>query len=220
MTKPSAKLSRAEQKARRPQEILDAAFEEFLDKGFVATRVEDVAARLGLTKGTIYLYFPSKDELFEAMVRHVSEPLVDLRKTAAVLRGTPVERLRHLVTFAYEVTLSERRCREVLRLVVGEGHRFPDIVERHYDEFVAPLMQAVCAIVEEGVAAGEFRSGPATAIPDIFIGPIMHYNLWGLMFNDRRPLEQKSYMGAHIDMMLATLTGEPGKRAPTEPAHL
>jgi len=206
MTKPPAKLTRAEQKARRPQEILDAAFEEFLEKGFVATRVEDVANRLNLTKGTIYLYFPSKEALFEAMIRHVSEPFVELRKATAALTGTPMQRLRQLITVAYQVTVNQRRCRELLRLVVGEGHRFPDIVERHYDEFVAPLMQAVCSIIEDGVAAGQFRAGAATAIPDIFICPIMHFNLWDLMYSDRRPLPQEAFIEAHVDMVVATLT--------------
>lgn len=125
MAKRLKTISRAEQKARRPQEILEAAFEEFLDKGFSATRVEDVALRLGITKGTVYLYFPSKEVLFEESIRQMSLPLSQLRASAETLEGSYAERLRQMIGMAYEMIAGDCKCSELLRLTVSEGTRFP-----------------------------------------------------------------------------------------------
>ncbi|MCM2442721.1 TetR/AcrR family transcriptional regulator [Agrobacterium vitis] len=205
MAKRLKTISRAEQKARRPQEILEAAFEEFLDKGFAAARVEDVALRLGITKGTVYLYFPSKEVLFEETIRQMSLPLSQLRASAEILEGSHAERLKQMIGMAYEMIAGDCKCSELLRLTVSEGTRFPHIVDRHYDEFVAPLLKTVCTLVEGGVAAGEFLPGPAASAPDVLIGPIIHFNLWSILFAQRRPLEQKAYMEAHVDMVMRTL---------------
>ncbi|KAA3450312.1 TetR/AcrR family transcriptional regulator [Mesorhizobium sp. SARCC-RB16n] len=202
MEKIGTKLSRAEQKARRPQEILEAAFEEFTANGYAATRVEDVAARLGVTKGTIYLYFPTKDELFEAMHRQMSAPFSDLRASVAVLEGSCSERLRALVRLAYEKVANDRRIRELLRLVLAEGARFPHMVDRHYEEFIAPVEDAIGALVREGVSSGEFRRTAVAVAPAVLVSPVLHATFLRLMFADRRPFDETTFMEAHIDLVL------------------
>lgn len=91
------KITRAEQKARRPKQILDAAFEEFVERGYVATRVEDIAERVGVTKGTIYVYFETKEELFSAMINHISTPFEDILTSGRKLEGNCENRLRTLI---------------------------------------------------------------------------------------------------------------------------
>ncbi|GLS33464.1 transcriptional regulator, TetR family [Mesorhizobium albiziae] len=205
MEKAGKKTSRAERKARRPQEILEAAFEEFTGKGYAATRVEDVAARLGVTKGTIYLYFPTKDVLFEAMNRHMSAPFADVLASAGTLKGSCSERLQALLLLAYEKVSNDRKTRELLRLALAEGARFPDIVDRHYDEFIAPLFGAVGGLVEQGVASGEFRQGAAASTPDVVVSSVLHITVWRLLFADRRPLNEPAFIEAHIDLVLKGL---------------
>ncbi len=202
MTKTEKRPSRAEQKARRPQEILEAAFEEFTVKGYAATRVEDVAARLGVTKGTIYLYFPTKEVLFEEMFRHMSTPFKDVLASVGSFKGTCADRLRALLHLAYEKIPNDRKTRELLRLTLSDGTRFPDIVDRHFDEFIAPLVAAVRALVEEGVYAGEFRRGAAANFPDVVVSSILHVAVWRLMFADRRPIDGPAFMEAHYDLAL------------------
>ncbi|MGX5805391.1 TetR/AcrR family transcriptional regulator [Bradyrhizobium sp. Arg314] len=205
MEKPGKKTSRAERKARRPQEILEAAFEEFTGKGYAATRVEDVAARLGVTKGTIYLYFPTKDELFEAMTRHMSAPFSDLRASVATLEGPCSERLKALFRLAYEKVVNDRRMRELLRLSLAEGARFPHIVDRHHDEFIAPLEDAVGALIRQGVSSGEFHQTAAASAPGVVISPILHASFLRLMYADRRPFDEAAFIEAHIDLVLKGL---------------
>jgi AcrR family transcriptional regulator len=205
MKKAGKKISRAERKARRPREILEAAFEEFTTKGYAATRVEDVAARLGVTKGTIYLYFPTKDALFEAMHRRMSAPFSDVLAAAGTVKGHSSERLRALLLLAYEKVANDRKTRELLRLALAEGARFPDIVDRHYDEFIAPLFGAVGALVEQGVASGEFRQGAAASMPDVVVSSVLHITVWRLLFADRRSLNEPAFIEAHVDLVLEGL---------------
>ena len=202
MEKAEKNASRAERKARRPQEILEAAFEEFTAKGYAATRVEDVAARLGVTKGTIYLYFPTKDALFEAMNRQMSAPFSDVLASIGMSKGTSSERLRTLLLLAYEKIANDRRSRELLRLALAEGARFPDIVDRHYDEFIAPLLGAVGALVEQGVASGEFRKGAAASNPEVVVSSVLYVIVMRLMFADRRPIDEPAFITAHVDLAL------------------
>jgi len=202
MKKTEKRPSRAEQKARRPQEILEAAFEEFIVKGYAATRVEDVAARLGVTKGTIYLYFPTKEVLFEEMFRHMSTPFKDVLDSVGGFKGTCADRLRALLLLAYEKIPNDRKTRELLRLTLSDGTRFPDIVDRHFDEFIAPLVAAVRALVDEGVSAGEFRRGAAANYPDVVASSILHVAVWRLMFADRRSIDGPAFMEAHYDLAL------------------
>lgn len=200
--KAAKKTSRAEQKARRPLEILESAFEEFTANGYAATRVEDVAARLGITKGTVYLYFPTKDALFEAMIRHMSTPFTDILASVDTLEGSYSDRLRALLLLAHEKIADDRKTRELLRLTLAEGARFPNIVDRHFDEFIAPLLGAVRSLVDQGVFAGEFRGGAAASVPDVVTSSVLHVAVMRLMFADRRPIDGTAFIAAHLDIVL------------------
>ena len=109
------KKRRARRKAERPGEILDAAFEEFIKRGYAATRLEDVAERAGVTKGTIYFYFETKERVFEEMIRHMSRPMFsELNEFIATLTGPFHTRLRSLIGFLYKriarIGPRARRC--------------------------------------------------------------------------------------------------------------
>ncbi|WP_431323286.1 TetR/AcrR family transcriptional regulator [Rhizobium sp. YTU87027] len=195
------KLTRAEQKARRPVQILDAAFEEFVDRGYVATRVEDIAARIGVTKGTIYVYFETKEQLFEAMIRHISVPFEDLLATANKLEGTATDRLQKHIGLIYDLMIKDRKLRELIRFVIAEGSRFPQIVDRHHDEFIDPLERQMQSLIDDGVRLGEFRPAPA-AFSDAVVGPAIAFLFFKLLFDERRTLDKTSYIKAHIDLVL------------------
>jgi AcrR family transcriptional regulator len=200
-----AKLSRAEQKARRPGEILEAAFEEFIEKGFAATRLEDVAARIGVTKGTIYVYFPTKEILFEEVFRHVSSVFSDLHAEIERLEGDCATRLQTVLRLGYRKLANDRRVRELLRLTLAEGARFPEMVDRHHDEFIAPIVGAVRALVENGVRAGEFEADAVAAMPDVVASSILHLSVWRLMFMERRLLDETAFIDAHVELVMRAL---------------
>lgn len=198
------KLTRAEQKARRPVQILDAAFEEFVERGYVATRVEDIADRVGVTKGTIYVYFTTKEELFAAMIRHISTPFEDILARAVRHGGNCADRLRSLIETSYEEITENRRTRELLRFVIAEGSRFPQFVDQHHQEFIDPLIQHTQEILDEGVRRQEFRAGPA-ALADMVVAPMVSMMMRKLIFDERRVLDKPSYITAHLDLVFNAL---------------
>ncbi|WP_434732701.1 TetR/AcrR family transcriptional regulator [Rhizobium sp. YTUHZ044] len=205
MERVAKKASRAERKARRPHEILEAAFEEFAAKGYAATRVEDVATRLGITKGTVYLYFPTKDVLFQKMYRHASTASADLSSAVGDLRGSCADRIRALLHIAFENTANDRKARELLRLSVAEAVRLPEMVDCRHELFIAPTLATLTALVEEGVKSGELRSDTAADTPDVLAGLIFHVAVWRLMSGDRKPIDGKALLDAHIDLIMSGL---------------
>lgn len=202
------KLTRAQQKALRPSQILDAAFEEFVHHGFASARVEDIADRVGVTKGTVYVYFPTKEELFGAMIRHIAVPFEDLLVETDELKGSCAERLRSLIKLFYERILENRRTRELLRFVVSEGMRFPQIIDAHRGELIEPLLVRTQAIIDDGIKLGEFRNGPA-ALSRVIVAPVLAMAMEMIIHDGRRDLDAPRYINAHIDLVMAGLAVHP-----------
>jgi AcrR family transcriptional regulator len=200
--------TRARRKAFRREEILEAAFAEFVDKGYVATRVEDIAARAGVTKGTVYVYFADKEALFEATVRSETEPrFAALREAIASNRGTCAERLRTFLLDFYRIIAVDERSREILRLLLADGRRFPGMASQHYDEFFRPFSVEMASIIREGVAAGEFRASRLVDIPEIVFGPALLFTIWHLAFGGTAMPDVEDYIEAHIDVLFHGLCG-------------
>jgi AcrR family transcriptional regulator len=201
---------RARRKAERPTEILDAAFEEFVKNGYAATRLEDVATRAGVTKGTIYFYFETKERVFDEMVRHVSRSVFpELESYARHLEGSYTSRLQSLLRFVFSRVAEDRTSRETLRFLIAEGARFPDLVDRHFEEFVQPMLKAVQDLIEAGVAAGEFRNAPAVAAAEIVMSPALLVSLWSLLFGTRKQIDVRALTDASFDLLLDGLRAGP-----------
>ena len=210
---PDGIKKRARRKAERPAEILDAAFEEFVKNGYAATRLEDVAARAGVTKGTIYFYFDSKERVFDEMVRHKSQAVFpELESHVEKLEGSYTSRLRALIVFVVHRIAEDRASRETLRFLIAEGTRFPDLVDRHYAEFVAPLIDQFRKLIEAGMAAGEFRSSlPASEFTEKFVmSPALLLSVWSLLFGSRKELDVTAFTDASIDLLMRGLTAPHG----------
>jgi AcrR family transcriptional regulator len=198
------KYSRAEQKALRPSQILEAAFEEFVEHGFKAARVEDIAKRIGVTKGTIYVYFPTKEHLFEAMVREISLPLRMIPAEILNTESTCTDQLRNLMRLLYERIMSDRKHREFLRFVIGEGLHFPEIMDTLYDEVMPPIFNLIDQLLEEGARRGEFRPAPA-AMSSLIAAPILASTVEILISESRRRHDPAVIMEAHFDLILKSL---------------
>lgn len=198
------RLTRAEQKALRPTQILEAAFEEFVERGFATSRVEDIAERVGVTKGTIYVYFPTKEELFSAMIRYIAIPLDDLVAESRELEGNSAERLTALLVLLYKRLLEEKRLRQLLRFVISEGTRFPQVIATHHDDLIAPVLTRIQAILDEGVANGEFvkRRGASAAI---VFAPLVAIAVETLVHGESRELDVPDFMEAHLDFVMGAL---------------
>ena len=191
-------------KEDRPQEIADAAFAEFADKGYAATRIDDVAKRAGVSKGLTYLYFKTKEDLFKAVVRNIVIRRVDNLigivestelSSEAFLRGP-------LLDFMKAVPGSPIAI--VIRLLISEGPRHPDLVDYYYENVVARGLAAISQFVQRGVERGEFRHDALTVQPHLFLAPMMMSMIWRLVFADK-PLDTAQLMESQIEMLLTQL---------------
>jgi AcrR family transcriptional regulator len=195
--------TRRRRKAERPQEILEAAFVEFSRNGYAMTTLDRVAERAGVTKGTIYVYFENKEHLFISMVREVTKAALDtVHEMLETHEGTTADLLRAQFSFIYQHIVEDRRRREVLRMLIAEAPRFPELADRYHQEILRPCLDMLRQAIRRGMDRGEFRKSAIVDLPQIVIAPIALVDLWMMMFDDRQPLDMKAYFNAHLDLVL------------------
>jgi AcrR family transcriptional regulator len=193
-------------KEERPQEILEAAFEEFAAHGYAATRLEDVANRGGIAKGTIYLYFKDKQGLFRAVVRSLIHPALDtLAASVRAFPGSPEELLRELISRHYAQVVRKKRARAILRLLIAESGKFPQLSDIFHREIIAPGVTALRLVLAKGEASGEFRKTKARIFPQILIAPGVLAALWMLILGERHQLDLNAYMSSHLEFVFSAL---------------
>ena len=193
--------ARTERAAARRVAILEAALDEFSARGFAGARLDDVAQRAGVAKGTIYLHFKDKEALFQELVRTMLGPLIagleQLRASDLPIR-TVLEHFAEL--FVREIYGTRRR--EVARLVITEGTRFPELAEFYYREVVARGIGAMRAMIERAVARGEIRHAALARFPQLVAAPGLMAILWAGLFDRFDHLDVAEMMRAHIDILL------------------
>jgi len=150
---------RQRRKEARPQELLDAALDLFVERGFAATRSEDVAARAGVSKGTLYLYYPSKEELLKEVVRHnVINQIAEGVDIVRQFEGPSTELLATMLRLWWE-RIGETRASGIIKLMTSEARNFPEVAQFYVDEVIAPSQRLIATIIERGIGRGEFRAG-------------------------------------------------------------
>ena len=196
--KKEATARAAKSEARRAA-IVQAALDEFCARGFAATRIDDVAARAGVAKGTIYLHFDDKAALFREIVTTMLVPLV------SVLEAPPPEVpirdviARFMDVFVQEIYSTQRR--NVLRLVMTEGPRFPELAEFHYRNVVERALVAMRALLTRARERGELKDDTLVRFPQLIIAPGMVAIIWSGLFDRFAPLDVAAMMHAHIDTL-------------------
>jgi AcrR family transcriptional regulator len=203
--------TRRRRKAERPKEIVEAAFEEFSRNGYAATTLDQIAERAGVTKGTIYVYFESKEQLFISMVRELTKATLDtVINMFERHEGSTAELLRDLFSFIYQHIVEDRRRREVVRMLIAEASRFPALADRYHEEIHRPCLDLLQKAIQRGIDRGEIRRSAIIDCPQVIIAPIALVDLWLIMYDTRQPLDLKAYFNAHIDLVLNGLLVKPG----------
>ncbi len=196
-----ARSGRAEKAAARRAAILDAALDEFSARGFAAARLDDVARRADVAKGTIYLHFKDKEALFQELVRTMMGPLV---ATLEQLRASDVP-IRIVLERFVELFVREiygTRRRDVARLVITEGARFPTIAEFYYREVVERGIAAMRALIERAVSRGEISHAALARFPQLVVAPGLVAIFWAGLFDRFAHLDVAAMMRAHIEILL------------------
>jgi len=204
---------RRRRKESRPGELLAAGLAEFAANGYAATRLEDVARRAGVAKGTIYRYFENKEELFLAAMRsHVGTVLDVIAGHVEDFPGTTRDLLGLALTLAHERIVGGD-IRVLMRIMIAEGDRFPALTEHYHREAISKGRAILERIVARGVARGEVRPGAAAALPIVIMAPAVMAAVWRMTFERHAPIAPEAFLAAHLDLVLDGLL-MPGETKP------
>jgi len=191
-------------KDARPGELASAALELFVERGFSATRLDDVAKRAGVSKGTLYLYFDSKEALFktvieEGIVSRIAEYEVYMR----AFQGSSTDLLRNLVDTWWE-QIGGTKLGGITKLMMSESGNFPELATFYHDQVITRAMGLFVYVIERGIARGEFRKVPMEYVPRICAAPVVMLMLWQHSFDvcGDKEIDPKAYLQTHIDMLL------------------
>jgi AcrR family transcriptional regulator len=193
-------------KQDRPQEITNAALAAFAEKGYAATRVDDVAKRAGVSKGLLYLYFKTKEELFKSVIRSLVIPRIDkLTKIVDASEMSSEEFLRGpFLEFAKQMPGSPISV--VVRLMVAEGPKHPDLVSFYWDNVVSRGLEIIEELLARGVRNGEFQKSAVSEQPQLFIMPVVFSVIFNLLFGERS-MDTDKIIETQIDLLITHLKG-------------
>jgi AcrR family transcriptional regulator len=197
-------------KDERAPEILDAALALFAEKGFAACRMEDIAKRAGISKGTIYLYFDSKEAVFKALAqRAIGERIGAIAGQLQTFEGSTPELLRMVLTMVGAIA-SISDAVVLPRLVLAEAGNFPELAEFWRHEIVDRGLGLLEAIIRRGQARGEFRSMPSEHGARLCVAPLLVIMMWRSVFGrfDAQPYDYQGLIEAHIQTLLRGLAAE------------
>jgi AcrR family transcriptional regulator len=196
---------RTEMAQVRREAILVAAKEEFVAKGFAAARVEDIAKRADVAKGTVYLSFPDKEQLFEAVVLAQMSPLAGrIRSRLSAGQGAGLRATVEPLLAAVLEEVSSDETGPVLRLLVSEAIRFPRLGERYRREVVEPTLELMRALLNRAAEAGQLRNPAMAEFPQLVVAPLIMGVLWQGLFGQAMPLDMQRLLKAHLDTLFVT----------------
>src|ERR1700754_4665767 len=192
--------NRAERAAERRQAIIEAALDEFIARGFTATRLDDIARRAGVAKGTIYLHFKDKESMFEELIRTAIVPLVGRMHGPPPSGGTTRDAIEGFA-LAFIQEIAKTRRGDIVRLIVAEGPRFPAIADFYYREVVSRGLTGMRALIELGIARGEIRQKNLARFPQLIVAPALVAVIWQSLFARHSPLDAIEMFRTHLDLI-------------------
>ncbi|MGH8530785.1 MAG: TetR/AcrR family transcriptional regulator [Nevskiales bacterium] len=181
-----------------------AALDLFVKRGFAATRLDEVAACAGVSKGTLYLYFSSKEELFKAVVRSGIVPLIERgERQLEEHKGSATELLRQIV-LGWWSAVGDSKLGGVPKLMFSECRNFPEIGKFYYDEVISRGYRLVQTVLDRGIASGEFRPLDSNYATRLVLAPLVFLLLWRHSFDicDSKQIDPQKYLGQHLDMVV------------------
>jgi AcrR family transcriptional regulator len=197
-------------KQARPGEILDAALAVFAEKGFAAARMEDIAVHAGVTKGTIYLYFPSKEEVFKSLARqHITDTLMVAAQQAKEYEGSAFDFLTMFYQRFADIVLTSQVA-VLPKIIIAESGNFPELARFWRDEVIEKSMAMLSGVIARGIARGEIREVSAEYLAKLCVAPVLMCLIWHTTFAqiDPTPFDYQKFLALHRDILLRGLTPE------------
>jgi AcrR family transcriptional regulator len=199
-------------KEERPAEIIAAALETFAERGFAATRLDDIAERAGVTRGTLYLYFPSKEELFKAVVRQAIVPIIARGEEMVEHSQESSAALLTKILLMIPTAVAGSPVSAIPKLMISEARNFPDLAQFYLKEVIRRGRRLLTAIIARGVEHGEFRPVDMDHVFYCVVGPVLLTMLWKHSFEpyDGKRLDAQALCRAHLDLLLHGLLKREG----------
>ena len=206
---------RERRKEARPGELLDAALDLFVEKGFSATRADEVAARAGVSKGTLFLYFQSKEDLFKAVVReNIANKFPTWQEEFITFEGSSADMLRYAMTSWWE-RIGKTRASGITKLVMSEAQNFPEIAEFYQEEVIKPGNAMIRRILERSVQSGEFRELDLEQAVHIIVAPMIFLMMWkhsmGACAASAKIVDPEQFIHMQVDVLLHGMTAHQTK---------
>lgn len=200
-------------KESRPAELLDAALDLFVERGYAATRLDDIATRAGVSKGTLYLYFANKEDLFKALVRENIVRLLDQFRAEIDDSDAPASELVDAFLRSWWRDFGGTRLAGLCKLIMSEAGNFPEVARFFHDEVIRPNDELFGSILARGIASGEFRAIDAQTATHLWISPLVMKSLWTYSFDlcglDSASVDPERMLDTHVELILAALRPEP-----------
>jgi AcrR family transcriptional regulator len=204
---------RARRKEARPGELLTAALDLFVEKGFAATRLDEVAARAGVSKGTLYLYFDSKEALFKAVIAEGLLPILAEGEAILAEGGDPVVTLKTIL-FGWWERIGSTPLGGLPKLVMAEARNFPEVAEYYHAQVILRGQALMREVLERGVQAGVFRPVDCEMVVTLVMAPLLHLANWrhsyGCCVCSSPEMSPERYLEAYFDLVMHGLDTAPG----------
>jgi AcrR family transcriptional regulator len=200
---PDSKPRWERRKDARPQELLAAALDLFVERGYAAARLDDVAARAGVSKGTLYLYFTNKEELFKAVVRENVLPVIgEAEGIIEAFEGPSAELFRQIALGWWE-RIGNTKLSGITKLIMAESSNFPEVTQFYHDEVITRSNAMIMRMLERGIARGEFRPVDVSQAVSVVIAPMLMLMMWKHSFSAcGGQISADQYLKTFIDLFL------------------
>lgn len=177
----------------------------FAEKGYAATKVEEVAKRAGVSKGLLYLYFKTKEDLFKAVIRSFISPRLDALISNIEDTELSAEAFLRGPFLAFANSIRRSPARKLVRLLVAEGPKHPDLIAWYWENVVSRGLDAIRSVIKKGVENGEFRPSVLDTFPHLLISPVVFSLLWAQLFERHSELDTEQFFAGHVDLVLSAI---------------
>jgi len=196
--------TRQRRKEARPAELTAAALDLFVEKGFTATKLDDIAARAGVSKGTLYLYFTSKEDLFKAVIQQGILPVLEQGEEMLVQHQGDAASLLEAMLMRWWELVGATHLAGIPKLMISEAGNFPEVAQYYYENVIVRGRGLIRQVLERGIATKQFRVGDIESTIDVILAPQMMLTIWrySLAPCDCGKQDPQTYLRTHIDLLL------------------
>lgn len=195
----------------RPREIMDAALAVFLENGFSATRLEDIAAKANVTKGTLFIYFTNKEDLFKSLIVDGMSQMAAFKEASQLnIRVSAQETLLFIANNWWKF-LANSDFGKLPKLIIADAANFPDITAMYLEQVVMPGRAMMADVIRQGIASGEFRQVDPEQAARVLLAPLFMLLVWRYSVApfEKHPIDELEYINTHIKITMQGLLERP-----------